>query len=134
MKTITFSTQKEMEVIQLTSKIKEKTKDTHIKEGLMHIYAPHATGIIIINESADPNVQKDIINKLKELFPKNAEYKHNCIDDNAHSHLMSTFLGCSETIPIQNGEMQLGTWQDISFIETDGPRTKRRVYIQTIER
>ncbi len=134
MKTITFSTDKEMQIIQLTDKIKEKIKDIDVEEGILHVFAPHATGAIIINESADPKVQEDIINKLKDLFPKGAGYKHDLVDGNAHSHLMSTFLGCSETVPIKNGEMQLGTWQDISFVETDGPRKKRNVYIQVIEK
>ncbi len=134
MKKITFSTNQEMEIIQLTDKIKKKMEDIDIGNGLLHVYAPHATGAIIINESADPNVQKDILNKLKDIFPKNAGYEHDCIDNNAHSHLMSTFLGCSETIPIENGKINLGTWQDISFVETDGPREKRNVYIQIIEK
>ncbi len=134
MKKITFSTDKEMEIIQLTNKIKKEIKDIDVEKGLIHIFAPHATGAIIINESADPKVQEDIINKLKDLFPKGAGYKHDLVDGNAHSHLMSTFLGCSETIPIKDGEIQLGTWQDISFVETDGPRTKRNVYIQVIEK
>ncbi len=134
MKKITFSTNKEMEVIQLTDKIKKKTGKIDVEDGILHVYAPHATGAVIINESADPNVQKDIINKLKDIFPKNAGYEHDCIDNNAHSHLMSTFLGCSETVPIENGEIKLGTWQDISFVETDGPRKERKVYVQIIDR
>ncbi|MFW5902965.1 MAG: secondary thiamine-phosphate synthase enzyme YjbQ [archaeon] len=135
MKEVTFSTQKEMQVIQLTDKIREKLNESkeEIKEGLLHVYAPHATGAVIINESADPNVRKDIINKLKDLFPKDDDYKHDRIDNNAHSHLMSTFIGCSETVPIKNNELKLGTWQNISFIETDGPRSKRKVYIQVIK-
>lgn len=134
MKKITFSTSKDMEIVQLTSKIKKEIKGIDVGESLIHVYAPHATGAIIINESADSKVQEDIINKLKDLFPKGAGYKHDLVDGNAHSHLMSTFLGCSETIPIENGEMQLGTWQDVSFVETDGPRSKRNVYIQVIEK
>jgi len=134
MKRITFSTNQEMEIIQLTNKIKKKLEDIGIREGILHVYAPHATGAIIINESADPKVQQDIINKLKDLFPKGAGYKHDTVDNNAHSHLMSTFLGCSETIPIKDGEIKLGTWQDISFVETDGPRTRRNIYIQIMEK
>lgn len=136
MEEIVFSTEKEMQIVQLTAMINEKIEEFNrdIEEGILHVYAPHATGAIMINESADPNIQEDIINKLKDLFPKGDNYKHNCIDNNAHSHLMSTFLGCSETVPIRKNELKLGTWQDISFVETDGPRTTRKVYIQIIEK
>lgn len=134
MKKITFSTDKEMGVIQLTNKIQSKLDELDVQNGLVNIFAPHATGAIIINESADPKVQKDIMDKLKGLFPKGDGYRHDKVDSNAHSHLMSTFLGCSETIPIVDGELQLGTWQDISFIETDGPRGKRGVYLQAVEK
>lgn len=134
MKEITFSTEKELQVVQITGKVKEKVNETGINKGIVQVFAPHATGAIIINESADPKVREDIVNKLKDLFPKGAGYKHDVIDNNAHSHLMSTFLGCSETIPLEKGELKLGTWQDISFVETDGPREKRKVYIQVIEK
>lgn len=134
MKEIEFSTDREMQLIQLTDRVEEKLSEAELEDGFVHIFAPHATGAIIINESADPKVQEDIIDKLKDLFPKDAGYKHDVVDNNAHSHLMSTFLGCSETVPVAEGELQLGTWQDISFVETDGPRSKRKIYLQFVEK
>ncbi len=130
---ITFSTQRELQLIQITDKVKEEVEKTKIKDGTVNIYTPHATGAIIINESADPAMRQDILDKLKQLFPKAAGYKHDQIDNNAHSHLMSTFLGCNETVPLEKGEMKMGTWQDISFVETDGPRKQRKIHVKVLQ-
>ncbi|MHA1232399.1 MAG: secondary thiamine-phosphate synthase enzyme YjbQ, partial [Candidatus Helarchaeota archaeon] len=74
---------------------------------------------------------KDIENTLLKLVPKGAGYKHDQIDDNAHSHIIAALIGNSLSIPIINGSAELGSWQSILFIELDGPRS-RTVVLQVI--
>jgi len=124
----TFLSSKNLELINITHKINEKLT---LKEGLVHVFAPHATGVLLIAED-EHGLKLDIIKKFKELFPKGGGYLHDRIDDNAHSHLMSTFLGSSLLLPVKDKKLNLGTWQEIFFLETDGPRTGRRIILTEI--
>ncbi|MCX9013230.1 MAG: secondary thiamine-phosphate synthase enzyme YjbQ, partial [Candidatus Methanoperedens sp.] len=78
---------------------------------------------IIVNEN-EQGLRKDILDMLEILIPQNKSYVHDRIDSNAHSHLRAVLLGISETIPIENGHLVLGTWQGIFFVELDGPRNR----------
>ena len=91
----------------------------------------HATAAIIINENADPDICLDTIDALNNLI-KEGVWRHDKLDGNAASHIKSTILGPSETIPIKNGELQLGTWQAISLVELDGPRSNRKIIVSIV--
>ena len=94
------------------------------KEGrAVHVYTPHTTCGIIINEHADPDVIRDILDGLERMAPRNYPYRHR--EGNSHAHLKATVTGCSVTIPFSAGRMMLGTWQGIFFIDFDGPRERR---------
>jgi secondary thiamine-phosphate synthase enzyme len=123
---INFSTGAECELVNITEQVQSEAAKAKIKNGIALVFAPHATGSIIICED-EPGLKKDVIDTVKKLFPKNAGYEHDRIDDNAHAHLISSFLGCSKAILIENGKLILGTWQSIFFLETDGPRARRVV-------
>ncbi len=125
---IVFSTREEYGLTRLTEKINSELKKMGAKEGVCNLFSPHATGVIVILED-EPGLRRDFLRKARELFPPGAGYEHDRIDDNAHSHLMSTFLGESKTIPVQNNRLDLGTWQNVFWLETDGPRHERRVII-----
>jgi len=127
---ITLSTSKKQELIDITDKVNSIVKESKVKEGICNIFAMHATAAIIINENADPNICLDTIDALNKLI-KEGVWRHDSLDGNAASHIKSTILGPSETIPINNGELQLGTWQAVSLVELDGPR-KRNIIIQII--
>tara|TARA_B100000315_G_C14552827_1_gene576716 strand:+ start:906 stop:1310 length:405 start_codon:yes stop_codon:yes gene_type:complete len=128
---ITFSTSKKHELIDITSEINSIVRKSKVKEGICNIFAMHATAAIIINENADPNICLDTIDALNQLVKEGA-WRHDAIDSNAASHIKSTILGPSETIPIKNGELQLGTWQAISLVELDGPRPNRKIVVTII--
>lgn len=132
MLTITLSTSKKHELIDITSKVKEIVKTSKVKEGICFLYVPHATAAITINENADPNIQTDIIKAINKIVPEHDNYLHDSIDNNAAAHIKSTLIGVSKSIPISNGKLQLGTWQDIFFCEFDGPRSGRKIIIETI--
>lgn len=131
-KTLSFSTREKFQLIDLTDDVKEIVENSRVKNGLCIVYTPHATGAVIINESADPELKKDIIEKLEEIIPSNKNYRHDRIDNNAQAHIKTSLLSPSQTIPVVDGKLALGTWQAIFFAEFDGPR-KRNLLVKVIE-
>ncbi len=94
------------------------------KEGsILHLYTPHTTCGLLINEDADPNVMKDILEALERIVPGNYPYKH--LEGNAHAHIKSSMIGCSIMVPFSEGKLRLGTWRGIFLMEFDGPRERK---------
>jgi len=129
--TITISTSKKQEMIDISSEISSIVKKSRIKQGLCNIYAKHATAAIIINENADPNICLDTLDALNKIIEEGV-WRHDKLDGNADAHIKATMLGPSETIPIKNNELQLGTWQAISLVELDGPKENRNIIVQIL--
>ena len=127
MKKFTVKTSSREALDDVTSKVKELVSESEVEEGVCQLYVPHTTAAITINESADPDVSRDITDKLKELIPHGEGYRHR--EGNADSHIKSSLIGDSSRIFIENGKLQLGTWQGIFFAEFDGPRT-RNVWVR----
>ena len=121
---ISISTSKRQELIDITDKVEAIVKKSGVKEGLCTVFAMHATAAIIINENADPNIGLDLIDSLNELIPK-GKWRHDKLDGNADAHIKSSILGPSETIPIKDSQLQLGTWQSPMLVELDGPRNRK---------
>lgn len=129
-KEISISTSKRNELINITDQVKEIIRKSKIKEGVCLIYVPHATAGITINEGADPNLAQDLLDKLSELVPQNASYRHS--DGNADAHIKSSLVGVSVSVLIKNAKLILGTWQAIFFCEFDGPR-ERKVVVEILD-
>jgi secondary thiamine-phosphate synthase enzyme len=123
-----FSTKGEIDFIDLTSKVQETVSRSGVKNGLVHIFAPHATGILILTEN-EYGLLKDIKNFLEKIIPKRGGYMH---PSNAHSHLRSMLLPPDKTLPIIDGRVEFGTWQSLIFVETDIHPRKRTVIIQVM--
>jgi len=119
-----------VELVDITDNVKNEIRKNGIKNGLCVVSTRHTTSSIIINEN-ESGLRTDIIDLLEKLIPPSAGYQHDLIDNNADAHLKAVMLGSSETIPIIDGRLELGTWQKIFFIELDGPR-KRNVNITII--
>jgi len=128
-----FSTSKKQELIDINEKIEEIVEKSKVKEGICTIFAKHATAAIIVNENYDPNICLDLIDALNDLIPQ-GKWRHDRVDGNADAHIKSAILGPSETIPINNGKLQLGQWQSIMFCEFDGPRDNRTVAVQIMSK
>ncbi len=128
---IEFGTSKKNEVKNLTQEVKKRVKKSDVEDGLCLLFAPHATGVLILNEN-ERGIKKDYLKGLKEIAPENNDWDHDMIDNNAHAHIKSAFVGTDRTIPISNGKLDLGRWQDIFFIETDGPRNRRRLIVKIL--
>ena len=118
-----------IEFIDITSMVQDVVQEAGVKKGLCHLYVPHTTAGITINEGADPSVQRDIQNALSRLIPHEMNYFHR--EGNADAHIKSTLVGTSVQVIIDEGKLLLGTWQAIFFCDFDGPR-HRRIAIQFI--
>lgn len=130
LKDLTISSNQEVDIINITDEIKKQVKESNINNGVVNIFSQHTTIAFYINED-EPNLREDIETLLEKLVPKGVSYQHNLKDDNADSHLRSIILLPFVILPIEKGEISLGTWQNIMCIDLDGPR-KRRIRIQII--
>ena len=123
-----FSTKGEIDFIDLTDKVQETVSQSGIKNGLVHVFAPHATGILILTES-EYGLLNDIKAFLEEIIPKHGAYTH---PSNAHAHLRSVLLPPDKTMPVIDGRVEFGTWQSLVFVETDVHPRRRTVIIQVM--
>lgn len=128
---IVLSTAKKQELVDITKEINAVVKKSKIKSGICSVFAAHATAAIIINENYDPNICLDIIDALNKLIPKGI-WRHDRIDGNADSHIKSAMLGPSQTMPVKDGKLELGTWQSVAFCELDGPRNSRKIIVTVV--
>ncbi len=128
MSVIHIETKSREEVVDITEDVR---KALNGKNGLAVVYTFHTTTGIMINE-AENGLLQDIMDRISSLVPRNAGYRHDRIDSNADAHIKASLVGNSVIIPVENGELLLGTWQRILFLEFDGPR-RRRVYVRVYE-
>jgi len=126
MEEISIRSNRREELIDITSEIQEIVDRKDIEDGFVIIYVPHTTAAVTINEGADPDVQRDIINTLSKLIPKEGDYMH--LEGNSDAHIKSSILGPSIIVLVENKRLVLGTWQKIFFYEGDGPR-HRKIFI-----
>jgi len=120
MSTISISTSERLEVRDITDEI-----DTELPSdanGTVTIFLRHTTAGITVNE-AESRLLGDFADALDSLVPDGG-WAHDEIDDNADSHVRAMLVGPSVTIPVSNGQLDLGTWQSILLVECDGPRTR----------
>jgi secondary thiamine-phosphate synthase enzyme len=139
--TITIETKETLQFFDITSKIKKIVKESGAKDGLVNIQSMHTTATLILNEN-EPLLIKDIKKNLSAIAPQEVDYNHdnfevrtvNMCDDecaNGHAHCKATYLTPTNTLNLIDGELQLGKWQRILFIELDRART-RKVQVQVM--
>ena len=124
--TISVKTHSRIQMADITASVQKEVSKSDVKDGVCTVFVPHTTAGITINEGADPAVCHDIINKLNQLVPADAGYRH--MEGNADSHIKASLMGSSVSVLVENGGLVLGTWQKIFFCEFDGPRS-RKVYL-----
>ena len=128
MTVIEIVTGRREEIVDITDRVREVVRG---KSGLAVVYSLHTTTAVTVNEG-ETGLMEDIISRLSELVPYSAGYRHDRIDNNADAHIKASIIGNSVIVPVSNGELLLGTWQRILFIEFDGPR-RRRVHVIVYE-
>ncbi|MCI0448115.1 secondary thiamine-phosphate synthase enzyme YjbQ [bacterium] len=129
--TIIVTTDKRNSLYDITDAVRTVLKVSKVKNGLINIYVRHATAAIMIQENWDESVQNDVVNLLSNLIPKGV-WEHDAQDGNGDAHLKSGLIGPSETIPIVDGNLALGRWQNIFLCEFDGPRKDRQILVTII--
>ncbi len=122
-KHVNVKTGARVDLIDITSEIEGLVEESEVGEGVCYLYVPHTTAGITINEGADPSVRRDIIHTLQKIVPRDAGYAH--MEGNSDAHIKSSLVGTSTIVLIEQGRLQLGTWQSIFFCEFDGPRDRR---------
>lgn len=125
---IEFSTSKGKEVIDLTDEVMSAVRESDIENGILVAQLPHATSMLVLNES-ESGVKQDILDKLDDFAPPQDGYRHDRIDDNADAHIKAALVGSSRVLPVINGKVIRGTWQSFLVIEQDGPRSRRKLVV-----
>ena len=130
---IEFETVNPIQILDITEQVRDWLNTTGVRDGLLTVTSLHTTARVNVNER-EPELQKDMVTWLKRFVPCDGDWLHNrvAVDgrDNAHSHILGLFMNSSESIPVTGGEMVLGGWQAIFFIELDGPRERRGLELQ----
>ena len=128
MKDFFVKTARKYQVIDITPRVQEIVEQDGSTDGLCCVFVPHATAAVTINENADPNIGEDLQDALTKLIPEGI-WRHDRIDGNAAAHIKAAILGPSETVPVKDRRLALGTWQSLMLVEFDGPR-QRKVIVQ----
>ena len=130
MSTLSIKTNERVDLVDISSQVANEVTTSAVTTGTVTVYVPHTTCGVTINESADPDVARDIKMHLAKLVPQDGGFKH--YEGNSDSHIKTSMIGSSENIFIEDGKLVLGTWQGIFLCDFDGPRT-RKVYIKIVE-
>jgi secondary thiamine-phosphate synthase enzyme len=132
---IELATTAPIQLIDITAQVRERVRAAGLRQGLVTLISQHTTARLNLNENEE-RLQQDMVTFLKRLVPRDGDYGHNIapVDDrdNAHAHLLGLFANASESIPVADGELLLGDWQSVFFVELDGPRAKRQVTLQLL--
>jgi secondary thiamine-phosphate synthase enzyme len=120
-----FNTQKRKEFVHIRDAVEDAVKKSGIKEGFCLVSAMHITAAVFVNDY-EPGLWEDIMEWAEKLAPEKPSYKHHHTgESNADAHLKRLLLGHQVILPITNGKLDLGPWEDIFYAEFDGQRRKR---------
>lgn len=129
MESLSVHTSQREEMVNITAAVQQIIRQNGWKKGAVHIFCPHTTCGLTINEGADPDVCLDLQKFFQEAAPRINAWRHS--EGNSDAHIRSSLLGCSLLVPVEAGKLLLGTWQAIYLYEGDGPR-HRQVWLQSL--
>ncbi len=121
-RTVNIKTSRRTELKDVTAEVEAAVRESGCADGTCHLYVPHTTAGVLVNEGDDPAVARDIEAALDRMVPHSAGYTH--AEGNADSHIKTALIGSSQSVWIEAGRLMLGRWQAIFFAEFDGPRTR----------
>ena len=127
--TINVTTSAKEQLIDITREVESVVNESNIETGVCFVHIAHTTAGLTINENADPDVVRDILLSLDDIVKDLRGFRHG--EGNSTAHVKSSLMGNSVSVPVQNGRLQLGTWQGIYFCEFDGPRN-RKVWVKIL--
>ena len=130
---IQFQTDTHHKMVDITDRVEKALDQTRMTDGMALIFVVGSTGALSTIEY-EPGLQQDFPELMQRLIPDDRDYQHNQTwgDGNGHSHLRATLLGPSLTVPVVDGKLVLGTWQQIIFLEFDNRPRDRRLVIQFV--
>jgi secondary thiamine-phosphate synthase enzyme len=128
--TLEVRTGSKTELIDVTARVQKVVAESGVTEGLCHVFVPHTTAGVTINENADPSVTADILMVLNKIISDREPYRHS--EGNSPAHIKASLMGPQLTVFVSGGRLLLGTWQGIYFCEFDGPR-HRKVHVKVTE-
>lgn len=118
-----------VEFKDVTAKIEKLIAESGVTSGVCHVFVPHTSAAVLVQENADPALLADLDRFLGGLAPRDGSYRHD--DGNCDAHLKASLVGCSKTLLIENRRLLLGRWQGVFFCEFDGPRS-RHLHIKIV--
>ena len=125
MKEFIVSTQERFELVDITDRVEEAVKEAGINNGHVLVFVPHSTAAVLLTENEE-GLKEDWLHVLREMV-SGFSFQHDRIDNNADSHILSGLLGQGKTLPVKEGRIVRGTWQQIFLAEFDGPKTRKVV-------
>lgn len=129
-KEVPVHTRSRIEFINIDQIVSTSIRESGVLDGMCHLWVPHTTAALTVNENADPAVVRDILYKTSKMVPEQDPYQHN--EGNSDAHVKSSLFGPSLSIIIADGKPLFGVWQSVYFCEFDGPR-KRTFFIKVVE-
>jgi secondary thiamine-phosphate synthase enzyme len=122
MQTFPVKTSQREQFVDVTRLVQQALEALGAKDGLCHVFSPHTTAGVTVNENADPDVPADMLKWFREAIPQDGGFRHG--EGNADAHIKTSLVGCFQLVPVRNGKLALGTWQGVFLCEFDGPRTR----------
>jgi len=123
MKRLNVPSTKREELVDITALVREEVRSSGIDTGICVVYCPHTTAGLTINEHADPAVANDLLVAFERFVADDIAWTH--LEGNSPAHVKATLVGASVQVPIDEGDLALGTWQGIFLCEFDGPRARQ---------
>ncbi len=124
-----IATKSVAELVDITTEVQQTVKEKGMQSGVCHVFVPHTTAGLTLNENWDPSVRADMLMELGKIVPWNDNYRHG--EGNSAAHIKASLMGASQTILVEDGRLVLGAWQGIYLAEFDGPR-RRRVLVKLV--
>jgi secondary thiamine-phosphate synthase enzyme len=128
-----FSTGGDGDVIDLTEGVESVLESSGVQNGIVSVFVPGSTAAVTAMEH-EPGGVKDLREALERLIPAQGDYEHNRLnhDTNSHAHIRAAIVGPSETVPVRDGGLALGTWQQLVLVDFDDRPRERTVVVQVI--
>jgi secondary thiamine-phosphate synthase enzyme len=129
METVWVKTERRTQLVDVTVQVERVVKAAGVASGVCHLYVPHTTAAVMINEHADPDVATDLEGVFDRLVPHAGPYRHS--EGNSDSHAKAVMVGASQVVFVEDGKLALGRWQGVFFCEFDGPR-ERKIWVKVV--
>jgi secondary thiamine-phosphate synthase enzyme len=129
MQTFPVKTSQREQLVDVTRQVQQALDALGATTGLCHVWSPHTTCGVTVNENADPDVPADMLKWFREAIPQDGGFRHG--EGNADAHIKTSLVGCYQLVPVRDGKLALGRWQGIFLCEFDGPRT-RELWVSAI--